>query len=128
MSNDSIISTPNNLLEWFLTRENAEEINRSSKKALFEAFNSSKTEEDMKIVLLRHQNTAFLFKHNFGINRLNIFHHYSSCGNFHDRKEHFGTIQGVDKDITRIVITVAPPVTRIIHKRGCSLQFLRWTT
>ena len=50
MSDNSIISTPNNWLEWFLTRENAEDINRSSKKAIFEAFDSSKTEGDMKMV------------------------------------------------------------------------------
>ena len=62
MSDDSIISAPNSWLEWFLTREDAEDINRSSKRAIFESSNATKLEEDMKAALLRHQETAFLFK------------------------------------------------------------------
>ena len=104
MSDDSIITTPNSWLEWFLTHEDTESINRSSKKAIFEAFNATKTEDDMKAALLRHQETVFIFKQNFGINRLNVFHHLAVIGgNFHNKKEHFGVIQGIDKYVTCIM-------------------------
>ena len=52
MSEDNNISTPNLLLEWFLMQENTEEIKRFSKKAIFEAFDMSKTEEEIKIALI----------------------------------------------------------------------------
>ena len=114
MSNDSIISSPNTWLEWFLTRGNAEDINRSSKRAIFEAFDSSKTEGEMKLALLHHQETAFLFKQNFGINKVNIFHHLNVVGgNFHQKRESFGFIQGVDEYVTTIVTPDIPQLLGI---------------
>ena len=58
----------------------------------------------MKIALIRHQETTFLYKQNFGINKLNIFHHLVVIGgNFYNKQEHYGAIQGVDNNVTCIV-------------------------
>ena len=78
-------------------------INRSSKKAIFEAFDASKSEEGMRLALLRHQETTFLYKQNFGINKLNIFHHLAVIGgNFYNKQEHYGATQGADDKVTCI--------------------------
>ena len=58
----------------------------------------------MKAQLMRYHETVFLFKQNFGVNKLNFFHHLSSVGgNFYNLQEHFGAIQGLDEDITSVV-------------------------
>ena len=57
-------------------------------KAIFEAFDSSKTEEEMKVAFLWHQEIVFLYMQNFGTNKVNIFHHLSVVGgNFYQKQE-----------------------------------------
>ncbi len=53
---------------------------------------------------MRYHETVFLFKQNFGVNKLNFFHHLLSVGgNFYNLQEHFGAIQGLGEDITSVV-------------------------
>ena len=109
MSDNSSIGEPNSWLEWILTRENAEEINRSSKQDLFEAFDTSKTEDEMKSALIRNPELVFMFKQNFGTNKINVFHHLSIVGgNFFNKQEHVGMIQGVDENVTCVVTPDMP--------------------
>lgn len=94
MSDNSCIGEPNSWLEWVLTWENAEEINRSSKQALFEASDTSKTEDQMRLALVRNPEMVLIFKRNFGTNKLNVIHHLSIVGgNFYDKQEYVGVIQ-----------------------------------
>ena len=68
----------------------------------------------MKTALLCHQEIAFLFKLNFGINRLNIFHHLNAIGGrFYQKHESFGIIQEVDEDVTCIMTPDIPQLVGI---------------
>ena len=87
------INEPISWLEWFLLLESAPKINLSAKQALFKTFDTSKSTEQTKADLLKNQDTVFMFKQNFGKNKLNTFHHLSCTGgNFYEKQEHFGAI------------------------------------
>ena len=107
------------LVKIVLTQENAESINRSSKKALFEAFGTLKKKKNRtrneNSIDSTFGNIVFQFKQNFGSNKLNIFHHLSVIGGnfFYNKQEQFCAIQGVDKDVTCIVTPV------ILQLLGC---------
>ena len=91
-------------MEWFLMRESAPKINSTAKKALFKAFDSSKSKDKIKTDLIKNTETVFLFKQNFGKNKINFFHHLSVLGGiFFETQEHYGAIQGIDEDVTSIV-------------------------
>ena len=98
------INEPISWLEWFLLLESAPKINLSAKQALFKTFDTSKSTEQTKADLLKNQDTVFMFKQNFGKNKLNTFHHLSCTGgNFYEKQEHFGAIQGIGEDVTSVV-------------------------
>ena len=114
MSDDNSIGEPKTWLEWVLTRENAEDINRSSKQELFDALDASKTKEDIQQALIRNTEMVVMFKQNFGTNKLNLFHHLSVIGgNFYNKQEQFGMIQGVDENITCVVTPDMPQMLEI---------------
>ena len=109
MSNNTTGNKPTSWLEWFQSRESAPKIDESMKKALLDTFNASKSEEDAKKAVLNYKETAFLLKQNFGKNKLNIFHHLEAVGgNIYHTEEHFGAIQGVEKELTCIVTIDMP--------------------
>ena len=120
MDNDKDIEAPISWLEWFLTRESALKINIEGKRELFQTFESSRNEFHMKAQLMRYHETVFLFKQNFGINKLNLFHHLSSVGgNFYNLQEHFGAIQGLDEDVTSVV---TPEISELLDVSTNTVQ------
>ena len=103
-NNDINLDDPISWLEWFLMRDSALKINTEGKYLLFKTFDASKNGIHIKAQLTRYDETVFIFKQNFGINKVNFFHHLSSVGgNFYNIQEHFGAIQGLDEDVTSIV-------------------------
>jgi len=104
MEKDSSTNDLKSWLEWFSTRESAPKINYEAKQALFKKFDASQRKTQIKTDLLRHSENVFLYKQNFGINKINLFHHLSSIGgSFYSPQEHFGAIQGIDEGITSVV-------------------------
>ena len=92
------------------------------KKALLERFNASKSEEDMKRAVSNYKETVYIFKQNFGKNKLNIFHHLEAVGgNIYDTEEHFGAIQGVEKELTCIVTLDMPQLLDTSNETGVPL-------
>ena len=95
---------PTSWLECFILRESAPKINLASKQALFDNFNATKNEEQTKAELLKSNKIVFIFKQNFGKNKINFFHHLSvTGGNFYNPKENFGIIQGIGEEVTSVV-------------------------
>ena len=120
MDNNKDMEVPISWLEWFLTRESTLKINIEGKQVLFKMFEASKNEIHMKAQLMRYHGTVFLFKQNFGINKLNLFHHLSSVGgNFYNLQEHFGAIQGLDEDVTSVV---TPEISELIDVSTNAIQ------
>ena len=118
MSNN-VANKPNSWLEWFQSRESAPKIDDSMKKVLFETFDASKSEENIKTSLLNHKETVYMLKQNFGKNKLNIFHHLEAVGgNIYQTDEHFGAIQGVEKDVTCVVTIDMPQLLDKSNETG----------
>jgi hypothetical protein len=95
---------PSSWLEWFNTRESSITIDKEKQEQLLSKFDFSKSTEECKQSLLLHDETVFLFKENFGDSKVNTFHHLSEVGGtVYDQLVHFGSIQGVDKDVAAVV-------------------------
>ena len=104
MDEDSVLENPTTWMEWFLLRDSALQVNKHAKKTLFDTFYAEKNTAQIQLNLLKNDETVFLFKQNFGINKINCFHHLSTIGgNIYNPQEYFGAIQGVDKYITSVV-------------------------
>ena len=101
-------------LEWYLMRDSVPKINSQAKKKLFETFDSTKTEDQIKMELLKHKETVFIFKQNFGKNKINFFHNLSLIGgSFYNRQEHFGAIQGIDEGVTSVITPDMPQLLEV---------------
>ena len=107
-----------------LMRDSAPKINNGEKHTLFRTFKAANDELEIKAQLLKYDKMVFILKQNFGRNKVNFFHHLSSIGgNFYNLQGHFGTIQGLDEEVTSIVTpelselldvsTIASPVPLI---------------
>ena len=68
---------PTSWLEKFVLRESIPKNNMVSKQALFENFDPVKNEEQTKTELLQSNKIVFMFKQNFGKNKIIFFHHLS---------------------------------------------------
>ena len=85
-------------------RESAGKINSSTKLQLFKTFDASKDEENTKLELIRNTETVFIYKQNFGKNKLNFFHHLLLIGGYlYNPLKHFGAIQGIDEEVASVV-------------------------
>ena len=85
--------------DWFNSRSSATIINKSNQERLFEIFNSNISIEKCRQELEEHSETVFLFRHNFGSNRIDLFHNMTSLGgNLYTTTKDFGFIQGVGED------------------------------
>ena len=84
--------------EWFDSRNSAETINKNHQAELFEAFNADESADKITEEIIQHEETAFLFKVNFGEANVNIFHHLKKIGGttYHPTVA-YGFIQGVGK-------------------------------
>ena len=111
-SNDSSIDEPLSWLEWFSMRESAPKINNEEKHTLIRTFEAAKNESEIRAHPLKYDEIVFIFKQNFGKNKVNFFHHLSSIGgNFYNLQKHFGAIQGLDEEVTSIV---TPEVSELL--------------
>ena len=82
---------------WFLSRESADFINKGAQEALFKAFDSSVDEDKCLEEIECHKETVFMFRQNFGDQRVQLFHHLSSVGgNIYIPNKEFGFIQGIE--------------------------------
>ena len=103
--------------EWYNSRSSATIINKSNQERLFEIFNSNTSIEKCRQELEEHSETVFLFRHNFGANRIDLFHNMtSSGGNLYTTKEEFGFIQGVDEDSSNFMTPDYDTLTLVPHE------------
>jgi hypothetical protein len=87
--------------EWFDSRDSANHINKSHQEELFKTFNATETEEKVKSEVIQHEETAFLFKVNFGESTVNIFHHMKKMGGtIYQPAAVYGFLQGVGESTT----------------------------
>ena len=70
---DNDIEEPSSWLEWFIQRESAPKINLAAKQALFKNFDATKNESQIRIELIRSNEIVFMFKQNFGKNKVKFF-------------------------------------------------------
>ena len=86
-------------LEWFTTRSSAEAINKQHQEKLFSKFNASISKSECIESLIKHHETAFINKSNFGSKRINLFHHVETVGGtiYDENEKEFGMIQGLGK-------------------------------
>ena len=90
--------------DWFNAQESATTINKIAQERLFKIFDSSISVDRCKNEIEGHTETAFLFRQNFGQNRIGIFHHMKSVGgNIYVEKEDFGFILGIEELATCIM-------------------------
>lgn len=82
--------------KWFDTRDSASTINKSHQAQLFAAFTAEDDSTKAIDEIIQHEETAFLFKVNFGIGNVNIFHHLKKVGGtIYQPTVAYGFIQGV---------------------------------
>lgn len=89
-------SKPKNWLDWFNSRESAVVINKEFQNQLIQTFNSTISKEKCLEELIAYQECAFLFKENFGTQRVQIAHHFVKKTNMvYDIGEELAFIQGL---------------------------------
>ena len=84
----------------------SQKINSEAKKRLFETFDSTKSAEQIKLELLKHKETVFIFKQNFGKNKINFFHNLSLIGGrsfYTNPQEQFDAMQGIDEGLMSVI-------------------------
>jgi hypothetical protein len=87
--------------EWFDSRESANHINKSHQAALFATFNADENEDKIINEIIQHEETAFLFKVNFGDKNVNIFHHLKKMGGtIYQQEITYGFLQGLGRSTT----------------------------
>lgn len=89
---------------WFQKKPTNEEINQSKQEWLFAHFNGSTPDADILHQLERETNVCFLFRENFGDDKVNLFHHFMRTGgSVTDESIHYAFIQGVQTQATHII-------------------------
>ena len=84
--------------KWFDSRDSAKTINKNHQTELFQAFNANEVADKITEEIIQHEETAFLFKINFGDANVNIFHHLKKIGGtIYQPTVAYGFIQGVGK-------------------------------
>ena len=87
--------------EWFDSRDSATHINKNHQEELFKTFDDEEEEEKIMDEIIQHEETAFLFKVNFGEKNVNIFHHMKKIGGtIYQPTVLYGFLQGVGKSTT----------------------------
>ena len=72
-------------INWFDAQESSDLVNKSHQEALFKTFDASILEDECEKKLIESQEFIFLFRENFGDDKVNIFHHVNiSGGSFYD--------------------------------------------
>ena len=113
MDNDKSMEEPISWLEWYLSRESAQKINTETKQTLFQTFDTKKSANQIKSDISKHNETVFIFKQNFGKNKINFFHNVTLLGgNFYNPQEHYGAIQGIDEGVTSVI---TPDISQLVE-------------
>eukprot|EP00957_Ditylum_brightwellii_P038009 2874735-Ditylum_brightwellii.AAC.1 len=86
-----------NWIDWLESRESAKLINQSQLGRLFDTFNASVSKEKSIEAIVKHTETAYMFKANFGDKRVNTFHHLTAVGGtmYDQGNTEYGFIQGL---------------------------------
>ena len=86
-------------VNWFNSRESGTSINKKHQEKLFSTFNFEVSDSKCLDLILEHQETAFLYKANFGTSTVGILHHLVAAGGtiYDSVEKQFGFIQGVGK-------------------------------
>ena len=108
--------------DWFNTRDSALIINKKAQEKLFKIFDSSITVDKCKNEIEGHDETVFLFRQQFGTDRVGIFHHMKAIGgNIYVEKEEFGFIQGIEELATCIMTPDYEILTQVPEAIGVSV-------
>ena len=108
---------PKSWKDWFNSRHCNILINDCRKKQLFNTFNHTINDKDCKQKMLDHEQTAFLFKQNLGVNRINVIHHLvREGGNVYDSNESFGAIQGIGEGTSCVITPDVPTLVALPFK------------
>ena len=108
--------------EWFDSHSSATIINKSNQEKIFEIFNSEYSVEQYRKELEEHCETVFLFCHNFGPNRIDLFHNMTTFGgNLYTTSESFAFIQGVSEDSSNLMTPDYDILTQVPHKLAISI-------
>ena len=102
--------------DWFDSRNSSTIINKSNQEKLFEIFNSATSTDQCRKELEDHPETVFLFRHNFGPNRVDLFHNMStSGGNLYTATKTCAFIQGVSQDSSNFMTPDYDTLTQTPH-------------
>lgn len=101
MSSSNAITTATkakqNWIQWFSTRPSATTINQSHQEKLFQTFDASVANDESLKRVVKHVETCFLHKVNFGAGRISIFHHLVEVGGtiYDSSNPELGFLQGI---------------------------------
>ena len=86
-------------LTWFHSRKSATIINQSQQEQFFKTFDATVSEDETITKVEDHEETTFLYKVNFGQNRVELFHHMKASGGtlYDSGVKEYGFIQGVEE-------------------------------
>ena len=97
-------SARNSWKEWFLSSDSASYINKSNLSDLLKTFNHSLTSDQCKSKLQVYIESVFLFRKNFGEDKLGMFHHFNTIGGtLYSKKEEVAFIQGIGENLSSII-------------------------
>ena len=105
MTSSETASRSTDWISWFDSRESAELINKSNQEKLFETFAASVSKSNCVYSILKHHETIYLHKVNFGSTTIGLFHHLVSVGGtlYDSNSTSYGFIQGVGKHAASFV-------------------------
>ena len=86
-------------ISWFQGRESASAINKAHQEQLFKTFDASVSETDCLLEILKHEETVYIHKVNFGSGNVALFHHLVEVGGtlYDSGSKDYGFIQGLRK-------------------------------
>jgi hypothetical protein len=95
--------------DWFNSRGSGKIINKSNQEKLFSTFNLTISKLDCIKAIIQHEETVFLYKVNFGTNKVNMFHHLMSVGGtiYNTSPKDYGFIEGIGKSTS---LTMTPDI------------------
>lgn len=104
-----VLSTSSNdlWLDWFISRESYEIINKGHLESLFKTFDASVDKAECIERIVQHEETVFIHKSHFGTGKVVLFHHLKSCvGNFYEdnNKKEYSFFHGVGKATCTLMV------------------------
>ena len=86
-------------ISWFQGRESGSAINKAHQEQLFKTFDASVSETDCLLEILKHEETVYIHKVNFGSGNVALFHHLVEVGGtlYDSGSKDYDFIQGLRK-------------------------------